>query len=99
MSFSFIDKPLTPTGHDQHTSFDAAAEKLDRTNIGEDSRYVLLQAETNGVRWRDDGVLPTASVGMLIPAGQDFWYTGNIDNLRVIGVDGTSILNVAGYKP
>lgn len=88
------DVQLEPTGYEQKTAFNGAAVPLE---VG-DATAVLLQAEVTNVRWRDDGVAPTATVGMLIPAGQDFWYTGGPRRLSVIGVDGNSILNATGYK-
>lgn len=94
MSFSIVDKPVQSVGYEQKTAFNGAAE----TVVIPGAVYLLLQAEGTDVRWRDDGGSPTSTVGMVLPAGQDFWYTGDIKHLRVIGVDGDSILNITGYK-
>lgn len=94
MAMTVLDRPLDPVGYEQKTSFDAAAE-----NIGiKGAVYVLLTAEGGTVRWRDDGTDPTSLIGTPLPDGQDFWYTGNVSKLRVIGVDASSILNINGYK-
>ena len=58
---------------------------------------VVINAEAQGLRWRDDGVAPTSSVGMLIPSGATFEYTGNISNLRIINAAAGAIANLAFY--
>lgn len=95
MSQSVRDAQLNSTGYEQKVAFNSAAQPID---IGLDAKYALLQAEAGNVRWRDDGVAPTATVGMLIVANSDFWYTGDIKRLSLIGVDGNAILNASGYK-
>jgi hypothetical protein len=97
MTQSVRDAQLKSTGYEQKTAFNAAAEAMDTTKIN-DAHYLLLQAEGGDVRWRDDGVAPTTTVGMLIAEGQDFWFTGDVKRLSVIGVDGAAILNASGYK-
>lgn len=37
---------------------------------------ILFQCEAQGARWRDDGVLPTSTVGYPMAAGNEFRYTG-----------------------
>lgn len=58
----------------------------------------LIQAVTQNVRWRDDGTSPTASVGMRISAGEEFWYTGNIDAIEFIEEVASAELNVSYYS-
>lgn len=94
MSMATHDQPLTPCGYEQHTSFNSAAVPL---NVG-DASYLLLGAEGSNVRWRDDGTDPTSTVGNLLAAGDDFWYTGDPKLIKAIGVDANSILNVSAYK-
>lgn len=60
--------------------------------------FALLNPETKGVRWRDDGVAPTASVGMLIEAGEYFTYQGDLSALLLIQVEATAVLNVSYYS-
>lgn len=57
----------------------------------------MIQAETEPLRWRDDGVAPTASVGMLIDAGQTLVYTGNLSAIRLIAAEAGAIANIAYY--
>jgi hypothetical protein len=54
----------------------------------------FIQAEGQNVRWRDDGIAPTATVGNLIFAGETLAYRGNFARLKLIEVAPTAILNV-----
>lgn len=58
---------------------------------------VRLQAETQALRYRDDGTDPTASVGMLIPVGAALEYTGDLNNLRLINAVAGAICNYSLY--
>ena len=61
-------------------------------------QLALLQAEGQNVRWRDDGIAPTATVGMLLIAGSDpYPYDGVLTNIRFIQAAGGAILNVSFY--
>ncbi|TAJ96997.1 MAG: hypothetical protein EPO41_04720 [Reyranella sp.] len=59
---------------------------------------VLVQAEVQNVRFRDDGTNPTASVGMQILAGQTIEYAGDLSAIKFIEVAAGAVLNVAYYK-
>lgn len=68
-------------------------------NIPTDCRIVLLQAETQDIRFRDDGTDPTATGGMLLEAGQQpYEYNGNLQNLRFIAATAGAILNYTYYR-
>ncbi len=59
----------------------------------------VLQSETANVRYRDDGVAPTASVGEIVVSGQiPMLYTGTLGKLQFIAVTGSPILNVLFYR-
>ena len=60
---------------------------------------VLLQAETQNVRFRDDGTDPTTSVGMVLAAGAvPFMYIGALSKMKLIAATSGAILNIAYYK-
>ena len=55
---------------------------------------VMLQAEAQNIRWTDDGSTPTASVGMVLPAGASMVYRGELTTLKFIRTTAGAILNV-----
>lgn len=63
------------------------------------TRYGLLQAIAVDITWRDDGVVPVAGVGFLLPAnGEPEGFNGiNLRNLHLIGASAGAILNVGYY--
>lgn len=59
---------------------------------------VVLQAETQNVRYRDDGSAPTASVGMILVAGTMYEFSvSQIAAMRVIEVTASAKLNITFY--
>lgn len=60
--------------------------------------FAVLVAETAAVRWRDDGVAPTSSDGMLLAVGVEFVYTGNLEAIKFIAATGSPALDVSYYK-
>lgn len=83
-----------PRGYAQVTGMSAATNL---PTIPARTRHVLITAEAQGVRWRDDGVAPTASVGMPLAAGQTFEYMGNTATIQFIQQVSGAILNVSYY--
>jgi hypothetical protein len=60
---------------------------------------ISVDGSSSGVRWRDDGTLPTATTGILIDAGSaPFEYSGDLRAIQFITAAGGPILNVAYYK-
>lgn len=75
----------------------AAAQVL--PTVPEGARFALLIAETQPIRWRDDGVNPTATDGMLLAVGVPFMYAnGSLANVKVIETTATATLHVTYYK-
>lgn len=58
----------------------------------------VIICEGAGIRWRDDGIAPTASVGMPIAVGTVFVYDGDLNRLRIIQQAATSTINIGYYK-
>ena len=59
----------------------------------------LIQAETQIVRWRDDGTNPAAGVGMTLAAGAvPLVYDGNLSAIRFIEATASAKLNVSYYN-
>lgn len=57
----------------------------------------LIIPETQNVRWRDDGVAPTTTVGMPVLTNTSMSYDGDLKAIRFIGVASGAILNVSYY--
>ena len=89
----------TPLGYIQLTSLSVAGPIGPLvTVIPVNAIMCLIQAEVAGVRWRDDGVAPTATVGMPLAAGQEFQYTSNdLTQINFIQQAAGAILNVSFY--
>lgn len=61
-------------------------------------RIAIITPEGQAVRWRDDGVAPTADVGMPLAAGVTLQYDGDLTQIRFIQQTGTAKLNVTYYS-
>lgn len=57
----------------------------------------FIVAESQAVRWRDDGTAPTASVGMPLAVGEPFAYDGDLTRIRFIEQTASATLNIAYY--
>ena len=57
----------------------------------------IITPETNGVRWRDDGVAPTASVGRPLAAGVTLQYDGDLRKIRFIEQTASAKINITYY--
>jgi len=60
-------------------------------------RILILMPEAQGIRIRDDGTDPTATVGFLITAGTIYEYKGDTSKLKIIEDAASTTLNVLGY--
>lgn len=83
----------TPVGYQQITALSAAASLT--PPAGAD--FALVQAVTQGIRWRDDGTAPTATVGMSLAAGSTLEYDGDLSAFQAIETAASAELNVTYY--
>ena len=85
---------FNPLGYQQITSLTTSTglSPPDNASIAE----IIVEAQ--GIRYRDDGVAPTASVGMPVAAGNAFQYSGDLSAIRFIQQTSGAILNVSYYK-
>ena len=60
--------------------------------------YAMIQANGGAVRWRDDGTNPTATIGMLLPAGGELDCTTNLNAIKFIAASGTPVLDINYYQ-
>lgn len=80
-------------GYQQITSLSSAAG----LTAPQGATLAVIAPLTQGVRWRDDGVDPTASVGMPIAAGAYFNYDGDLKRIKFIEQTGSAELNISYY--
>lgn len=80
-------------GYQQITSLSASTA----LTVPQGATMALIVPETQGVRWRDDGTAPTASIGMPVAAGSFLNYDGNLQNIRFIQQTASATLNVSYY--
>jgi hypothetical protein len=89
----FADATIEPVGYRQITNLTAA--------IGipiANGRVAVVQALFANVRWRDDGVAPTGTVGIRLHAGETMFYTGNLRSIRFIEEAASAELNITAYQ-
>jgi hypothetical protein len=86
---------FTPLGCNRITALTAAAGWV---SIPSGALLVALDVEGQAVRYRDDGTAPTASVGVLLPVGGPWPYSGTLGAIQFIQVAATATINGCFYK-
>ena len=61
------------------------------------TKLVIVNPESKSIRWRDDGVDPTNSIGMKLTPGDYFIYTCTSTAIKFIDVGPAAILNITYY--
>lgn len=88
-------------GYQQITDLTSAVgltvPSLDRTGLNQMPTFALITPLTANVRWRDDGIAPTGSVGMPLAAGVTLQYDGDLRGIKFINNGGTAELNISYY--
>lgn len=89
--------PVAALGYCQLSPVAATALSSCAGGIPAGANLILMSADTANIRWRDDGVAPTSSIGMNLVFGQaPITYNGPISKLQFISA--TGVLNVTFYK-
>jgi hypothetical protein len=91
----------TVLGYQQITSLSASTALTvpirDVNGLSCRPAIAIITPETQAVRWRDDGVAPTASVGMPLATGVTLQYDGDITKIRFIEQTASAKLNITYY--
>jgi hypothetical protein len=91
----------TRLGYQQITSLSASTALTvpirDVNGLSAKPAIALITPETQAVRWRDDGVAPTATVGMPLAVGVTLQYDGDLTQIRFFEQAASAKLNVAYY--
>ena len=87
---------LTAMGFEQITSLSSSAA----LTVPSGATIAVVQADVADVRWRPDGATtaPTASVGMLLPAGAERVFDGGLSAVRFIQTASGAVVNVSYYQ-
>lgn len=91
--------PIVPLGYCQLTSIDTAA--LISTcsgGIPTGATLAWIEVEAQAVRFRDDGVAPSATVGFPVAVAGTFLYGGTLIALRVISQTSGAKINILFYR-
>jgi hypothetical protein len=88
-----IDASRKPKGYQQITSLSSAVG----LTVPSFARIAVIQAEAQIVRWRDDSVDPSSTVGMPLAVGASMVYAGNLSTVKFIQAASGAILNVTYY--
>lgn len=91
-----------PMGYQQITSLSSAQSLTvptgdPKTGIKSQPTFALITAETQAVRWRDDGTNPTATVGMPLAVGVTLQYDGDLTKIKFIEQTASAKLNISYY--
>lgn len=90
---------VSPLGCGQLTSISSATLLSSITGgIPNGANLVSLAVEVQSVRYRDDGVAPTAGVGQLLVAGGPWPYTGNLQALQFIQTTSGAVVDFCFYR-
>jgi len=91
----------TRLGYQQITSLSSAAgltvPSVDLNGLSCRPSIAIIVSETQAVRWRDDDVNPTASIGMPLAAGVTLQYDGDLTKIKFIEQLASAKLNVSYY--
>lgn len=61
------------------------------------AQLLIIQPVVQAIRWRDDGIAPTTTIGYPLIVGGELRYTGALAGLRVISQVAGAILNIIAY--
>lgn len=93
----------TPCGYQQITNVAASVgltiPTLANSTTGavQAPTYCRVIPQTQAVRWRDDGVAPTAAVGMPLAVGAELRYDGDLSKIRFFEQAASAALNINFY--
>ena len=88
-------------GYQQITSLSTATRltvpTTDANGLAARPAIAIIVPETQAVRWRDDGVAPTATVGMPLAVGVTLQYDGDLTQIQFFEQTAGAKLNVSYY--
>lgn len=89
----YVDGNIIPLGYQQITGLSS----VQSLTVPAGARVAVIQAESQSVRWRDDGTNPTATIGMRLVIGSELPYAGNLSAIKFIEESASAKLNISYY--
>jgi hypothetical protein len=91
----------TRLGYQQITSMSSSVSltvpNRDLNGLNQKPVIALITPEGQAVRWRDDGIAPTASIGMPLSVGVTLQYDGDLTQIKFIEQSASAKLNITYY--
>lgn len=87
-----------PLGYCQLTSIDTAVLLSSCSGFPATATLAVFVPEAQAIRYRDDGVAPSTTVGQPVAVGVSVEYRGALSKVRVISQTSGAKLNVLFYK-
>jgi hypothetical protein len=91
----------TRLGYQQITSLSASTgltvPNRDLNGLNQKPVIALITPEGQAVRWRDDGIAPTATVGMPLSVGVTLQYDGDLTQIKFIEQTASAKINITYY--
>ncbi|MEI6513646.1 MAG: hypothetical protein WCO51_10290 [bacterium] len=85
----------TPCGY---RNFSLGSTATGIPNLPADAIMAIIHVEGISCRWRDDGIAPSASVGMPLTSITPFTYFGDLSALSFISSGGTVNISLSLYS-
>jgi hypothetical protein len=87
-------KNFNALGYQQITSLSSAVT----LTVPANATIAEICVETQGIRYRDDGTAPTASIGMPVASGTCFQYAGPLSAIQIIQQTSSATIDISYYK-
>lgn len=84
---------FNPLGYEQIIGLSAVKS----LTVPNGAQIAMIRADTQAVRWRDDGTSPTASVGVPLDADDTLTYEGDLGAIQFIEQTSSAVLDVTYY--
>lgn len=89
------EQPPQPRGYEQLTGLNVVKQ----LTVPKGANWAMIRCTGAGIRWRDDGTNPTASVGYPLEPGEELIYDAvtGLPGLRFIQQEPTAEISISYY--
>lgn len=94
-----VGLPLVPLGYCQLTNLSASIGLSSCANgIPANATLIIFTPSAAAIRYRDDAIAPTATIGQPVAIGTQVTYNTSISGIRFIQQAASGVLDVSFYK-